>query len=92
MLPRRACRAASTWEMRKKNVERTSHCTGNIWDSDLLGRTAAYTLLGERAETLMSESLQSVELVLERTLNSLTFLWVQEWRGRRNRDTISCTK
>lgn len=74
MLPRHACQADSIWETRKENVER-SHCTGNIWDSNLQGRTAAHTLLEERAETLVSESSQSIELVLERTLNILTFLW-----------------
>lgn len=46
-------------------MERTSHYTGNIWDSNQ-GRTAAHTLLEERAETFMSESSQSVELVLEK--------------------------
>lgn len=66
MLPRHAFQAASTQEIRKENVERASHCIGNIWDSNHMGRTAAHTLLEERAETLVSESLQSIELVLEK--------------------------
>lgn len=45
------CQAASTREASTGSVEGTSCCAGNIWGSNLQGRTAAPTFLEEQAET-----------------------------------------
>lgn len=45
------CQAASTREASTGSVQGTSCCAGNIWGSNLQGRTAAPTFLEERAET-----------------------------------------